>query len=166
MDRIFYNTDIYESYQDYALGGFRVKDGEQINFSLIYTKIYDRIDNLILDFINRGMKANNFDTSKYSKEDAIVDIALLIKGFLGKYPSLLTEKSLQTAILDSEQMDKWLNLEIKDRIKNAPLPTNNTRTGIPNYFVDIDDTLYQEAEDATDKMTFEEYIEQLSLIEL
>ena len=69
MDKIFYNTEIYNSFQDYALGGFIINEGEEVNFNLIYSSVYDKIESLISDYINRGMIANNFDASKYTKEE-------------------------------------------------------------------------------------------------
>jgi hypothetical protein len=167
MDKIFYNTEIYNSFQDYALGGFIINEGEEVNFNLIYSSVYDKIESLISDYINRGMIANNFDASKYTKEDALVDIGFMIKDFLGFYPEILEEQSLQNAILNSDQMDKWLNIEIKDRIKVYPFPQSAPTMGIPNEDVMVvDSVLYKEAEEATNNMTLEQYLEQLSLIEL
>jgi hypothetical protein len=167
MNKIFYNTEIYNSFQDYALGGFIVNEGEQVNYNLIYTAIYNKIEALISDYINRGMIANNYDASKYTKEDALVDIGFMIKDFLGFYPEILAEQSIENAILTSDQMEKWLNIEIKDRIKQYPFPQNATNMGIPNEEeMIVDAVLYKEAEEATNDMTLEQYLEQLSLIEL
>lgn len=169
MDKIFFNTEIYESYQDYALGGFVVHEGDQLNFNLIYNKIYDRVDYLISDYISRGMSANNFDASKYSKEDALVDIGFMIKDYFGMFPEILTEEMVHKTILDTEQMGKWLNLEIKDRLKKYPFPQNLTSISIQNQLdteTIVEVELYKEAEDATHNVTLEQYLEQLSLIEL
>lgn len=167
MHKIFYNTEIYNSFQDYALGGFNVNEGEQVNFNLIYTAIYNKIESLISDYINRGMIANNYDASKYTKEDALVDIGFMIKDFLGFYPEVLAEQSIESAILESDQMNKWLYLEIKERIKTYQFPQNASSMGIPNEEeMIVDSELYKEAEEATNNMTLEQYLEQLSLIEL
>jgi hypothetical protein len=64
-------------------------------------------------------------------------------------------------------MEKWLNIEIKDRIKQYPFAQNAINMGIPNEEeMIVDAVLYKEAEEATNDMTLEQYLEQLSLIEL
>lgn len=169
MDKIFFNPEIYESYQDYALGGFVVKESEAVSFNTIYTNIYDRVEYLVFDYINRGMIANNFDTSRYSKEDALVDIGFMLKDYFGMYPEVLTEEIVHKTIMDTEQMSKWLNLEIKERIKAFPFSQNLTSFTLQNDFdmnIIGNEKLYQEAQDATHNTTLEQYLEQLSLIEL
>jgi hypothetical protein len=64
-------------------------------------------------------------------------------------------------------MNKWLYLEIKERIKTYQFPQNASSMGIPNEEeMIVDSELYKEAEEATNNMTLEQYLEQLSLIEL
>lgn len=169
MAEIFYNTEIFDGYQDYALGGFRVQDDSDINYTTIYSAVTDRIESLMHDYVARCFAANNFDTEAMTKQDAMLYIGMMIKDYLNTTPKLLNVEGLRTAIMNSDQMQTWLDVEIRDRIKKYPYSNNANISGVPNEAnanFGKDYKMYEEAVDATDNMTLEQYLEQLSLIEL
>jgi hypothetical protein len=169
MAEIFYNTEIFDGYRDYALGGFRVEDDNDINFTTVYSAVEDKIEALIEDYVLRCFAANNFDTNMMTRDDAMLYIGVMIKDYLNTYPQIFNAEGLQESIMNSDQMQRWLYVDIKDRIKKYPYINVQFVSGVPNEATAMygrDEQLYQEAVDATDNMTLEQYLEQLSLIEL
>lgn len=172
MPNIFYNQSIYDSYQDYVLGGFIVEDGDVVDYNTISNAVDKRIEVLIKDFYLRGWSANSSKNLEYTEEDAMTDIAFMITDNLGIMPKGLSMSNLHKTIINSENMMKWLNQEIKSRVSDYmkyEFSNNVTMKGIPSLSESSSyqyDESYSEAESATYETTLEEYIEQLSLIEL
>jgi hypothetical protein len=173
MANVFYNDSIFDSYQDYVLGGFVVEDGQYVDYNTICNAISGRLKYLIEDFYIRGWAANTETNVDYTEEDAMTQIAFMIKDNLGFYPSGMAIDNLHTAIMNSEHMVKWKEETIKSRVqeyfsKEVPQFEQNNE-GIVNYLEKAKreaPMLYNEAESATYETTLEDYIEQLSLIEL
>lgn len=174
MSNIFYNESIFDSYQDYVLGGFLVEEGDVVDFTTISNAVNKRIEVLIEDFYMRGWSANASTDNQYTQEDAMIDIAFMIKDNLGVMPEGLSMSYLKTTILNSEKMMKWLNQEVKSRVEDYmkyEMPTNSSTPfmGVPSLGdkAQIEDKeKYEEAESGTLQTTLEQYIEELSLIEL
>lgn len=174
MADIFYNNFIYESYQDYVLGGFSVDENDGVDFKTISNAVNNRLTALIEDFYMRGWAANTSSNVDYTEEDAMEQIAFMIKDNLGYFPEGLSISQLHMSIMKSEKMIKWLDETIKSRVQEyiqTQLPTNimNIVRGIPSESgkAKIESPmLFEEAESATYETTLEEFIEELSLIEL
>jgi hypothetical protein len=174
MDNIFYNDFIYQSNQDYVLGGFAIEDGMKVDFNTISNAVNNRLKVLIEDFYIRGWSSNTSSDIEYTQEDAMTQIAFMIKDNFGTFPLGLSMEQLHLAIMNTDNMTKWLDETIKVRVKeyySTQVPNNTTsiNMGIPSQSskAKIESPReYEEAESSTFESTLEEYIEQLSLIEL
>lgn len=174
MADIFYNDFIYESYQDYVLGGFTVDENDGVDFKTISNAVNNRLTALIEDFYMRGWAANTSTNVDYTEQDAMEQIAFIIKDNLGYFPEGVSISQLHMAIMKSEKMIKWLDETIKIRVQEyfpnqltnnlisrmRGIPSQNSKGKVESPM------LYEEAESATYETTLEEFIEELSLIEL
>ena len=169
MPNIFFNTEIFDSYQDFVLGGFFTDKKDRIDYNTIYAGVEDKINYLIKDYYLRAKSANMSKDLEYEERDAMVDIGLMLMDNLNYRIEGFDAKTIAESIMSCDQMFTWLNLNVKSKLKSYKHGTLPTTVGIVNKsFGDYKSEmqLYVEAKEAVEGCTLENFIEQLSLIEL
>jgi hypothetical protein len=165
MKKVFINDEIFESDGDYVIGGFETEKKDNFEFADFYDALVSRLSRLIDEYLEQATIYNlRLGYYENAIEIAKDDLALVVFDYLKSDCGYNDKESVMDAILSHEKTQTWL-LNLKDNIKNYPL--YNIGTGIVNKSIDLDvySEEYELAKQFTDS-TFEEFIEQISTIEL
>ena len=165
--KLFVNQDIYQSDGDYVIGGFYTDKTENFNFTDFKDNVKERIENLLQVYLSEADAYNAELGFDEPTEKSKLDAANVILDNLGIEVEYLQENQLVNAIMKSPQMQYWMD-GIRTRIKEFPEFLNASYVGVFNESSKIGENsyTYQNAKQFTDESTFQQLIEQLSIIEL
>lgn len=164
--RVFVNDEIFESDGDYIIGGFETDQTDGFAYANFVSALRERMKRLIDDYLQQAVLYNVSMGMPDAEEEARQDLALVISDNLKvKVPYMDTETVIDT-LMNNEKTQSWL-LGIKQNVKEYQNTLSNFR-GVYNIGaeMDTDSVEYKNAQYFTDDCTFEQFIEQLSSIEL
>lgn len=168
MDKkVFVNEQIFESDGDYIIGGFETDQVDMFNYGDFVEALRTRIQNLVEVYLEQATKYNMSLGIPNAEQKAKEDCALVISDNLNIEPAFFDTESIVDTLMNDDHTKKWL-FEIKYNINNYEYAVAGLHKGIHNQSVDMDtaSTTYRNAEYFTEDCTFEQFIEQLSSIEL
>ena len=153
-------------YGDYILGGFETDQTDGFAYADFESALRERMTRLIDDYLKEAILYNISLGMPNAEEEARQDLALVISDNLKvKVPYMDTETVVNT-LMNNEKTQTWL-FGIKQNVKEYQSTLSNFR-GVYNTGVEMDTNSeeYKNAQYFTDDCTFEQFIEQLSSIEL
>jgi hypothetical protein len=165
--KTFVNDGIFLGDGYYVIGGFSTTKIDGFKFSDFDSSLNERIHFLIENYIEKTAQIYFEDKIENAREKAHIDCARVIGDNL-KIPVENNDiESLCDAVKNSDQIQKWLD-DIRENVKNYEFPVASPYRTIHNQSIDMseDSEEYKSATEYTDETTFEEFIEQVSIIEL
>jgi hypothetical protein len=168
MDKkVFVNDQIFESDGDYIIGGFATDQVDNFNYADFVEALRNRIQNLVEVYLEQATKYNMSLGIPNAEQKAKEDCALVISDNLRIEAPYFDTETIVDTLMNDEHTQKWL-FEIKYNVKNYQFDTASKYKGINNQSVEMDTAslTYSNAENFTEDCTFEQFIEQLSSIEL
>jgi hypothetical protein len=174
MSNIFFNEAILSGYRDYAIGGIFVNEDEPITYNTIYFGVKEKLRHLIDDYYTRAYAASMEAKISFDAEEITTQLKYMVEDNFHVLPEYNNTDGFVYTIMNSDKMVKWMDETIKERVNYyfQVYATNNVDVmdkGISNMALEekIKETeAFQEALDTTTNITLEEFIEQLSSIEL
>lgn len=168
MDKkVFVNDDIFESDGDYIIGGFETDKVENFNYGDFVTALRFRMEGLIEQYLQEATLYNLSLGMPNAEEEAKQDLALLINDNLKIEVEFNDTETVIDTLMSDARTQSWL-LGIKQNIKDLPQSNVAPHMGVYNKGADIEESSseYQNAKYFTEDCTLEQFIEQLSTIEL
>lgn len=168
MDKkVFVNDQIFESDGDYILGGFETEQVDNFNFADFQSALRNRMMKLIDQYLKEAVQYNVSLGFPNAEQQAREDLGLLIGDNLKVEVPFFDTETIVDTLMNDDRTQTWL-LGIKDNIKSYEYSINAPHQGIFNRAVEMDTSSpeYKNAEYFTDDCTLEQFIEQLSSIEL
>jgi len=166
MDKkVFVNDEIFESDGDYIIGGFTTDQTEGFGYGDFVASLRLRMKGLIEKYLDQAVLYNVSLGMPDAEEEAKKDLALLISDNLNvKVPFTDIETVIET-LMNDDRTQSWL-LGIKQNIME--FQGDFAHRGIYNVGAEMDASspAYKNAEYFTEDCTLEQFIEQLSSIEL
>ena len=165
--KVFVNDQIFESDGDYIIGGFETEQVENFNYADFVAALRTRIEKLVEQYIQQATEYNLSLGLPNAEQQAREDLGLVISDNLKVQAPFFDTETIVDTLMNDERTQSWL-LGIKTNIKSYQYQLNAPLKGIINQAVDMDSTseTYKNAEYFTDDCTLEQFIEQLSSIEL
>jgi hypothetical protein len=161
---IFFNTDIFTNEGDFVIGGFRMNGKTEIKYADVYFALFDRIQNLIDEYIERYISSTaKFDEDSAKKNNALKEIKQLIKDYLSIDITSSGYDEMPKVIIETPQIVRWLS-DVKDRL-NYELTKIQAGAGVKNGTGSVQMN-YSIAEEFTKNTTLEDFLQQISQIEL
>ena len=156
---------IFESDGDYVIGGFTTDQMDSFQFADFYEALLTRLSRLIDEYLDEATLENVKLGYENPMEEAKENLALVVSDNLQVHCPHNDKQTVMDTILASDKMQSWV-LNLKENIKNYP--ESNIGNGIINFASKIDEhtETYRVAKQFTDETTFEQFIEQISTIEL
>jgi hypothetical protein len=168
MAKVFVNDDIFTSDSDYIIGGFETEKVTDFTYADFVAALNERVENLLQDFISRTILIEiNRGNEENAVEKANNDVALIISDNLRTNPEFYDFNTFVKTIINNDKTQSWL-LSIKENVKDYE-PTNvGLQSSIYNQGSQISEVSlqYQNAKMWTTQTTFEQFIEEVSSIEL
>lgn len=164
--RVFVNDEIFESDGDYIIGGFETDQSDGFTYPDFESALRERMKRLIDEYLEQAILYNVSLGMPNAEEEAKEDLALVISDNLKvKVPYTDTDTVIDT-LMNNEKTRSWL-FGIKQNVKEYQTTLSNFR-GVYNIGAEMDtnSAQYKNAQYFTDDCTFEQFIEQLSSIEL
>jgi hypothetical protein len=162
MKNVFVNDDIFLSEGDYVIGGFQTEKEGDFKYADFHLELINRTSRLIDDYLVRASNYNLKLGLQNPKEAANEQLALVVCDNLKIQPPYYDKTSVMETIMSSYQVDRWL-VNIYDNIENYP-EYQSSLGGITNNSKKVSAEKLLIATECTNA-TFEQFIEQLSLIE-
>lgn len=165
--KTFVNPDIFPSDGDYIIGGFSTDKVDGFNVADFAAAFKSRIHRLCSDYLKRAIISNQSMGYDDPIEQANQDLALIIHDNLG-FSVLFNELDVMVeAIYQSDKAQAWM-LGIRKNVQDISLPVASKYKGIYNHSVEIpaDSDAYENAVSFTEEITLEQFIEQLSMVEM
>jgi hypothetical protein len=165
MKKVFINDMIFESDGDYVIGGFNTDQMDNFQFADFYEALLTRLSRLIDQYIDEATLVNAKLGYENPMEQAHDDIFQIVFDNLKLESPYKDKQSIINTILSNDKMQSWV-INLKENVKNYP--ESNIGNGIINFSSKIDEhtETYRDAKQFTDETTFEQFIEQISTIEL
>jgi len=165
MEKVFINDMIFESDGDYVIGGFNTDQMDSFQFADFYEALLTRLSRLIDEYLDEATLVNAKLGYENPMEQAHADIFQIVFDNLNLESPYKDKQSIMNTILASDKMQSWV-INLKENVKNYP--ESNIGNGIINFSSKIDEhtETYRNAKQFTDETTFEQFIEQISTIEL
>jgi len=165
MKKVFINDMIFESDGDYVIGGFNTDQMDSFQFADFYEALLTRLSRLIDEYIDEATLVNAKLGYENPMEQAQNDISEIVLDNLKLESPYKDKQSIMNTILANDKMQSWV-INLKENVKNYP--ESNIGNGIINFSSKIDEhtETYKDAKQFTDETTFEQFIEQISTIEL
>jgi len=156
---------IFESDGDYVIGGFNTDQMDSFQFADFYEALLTRLSRLIDEYIDEATLVNAKLGYENPMEQAQNDISEIVLDNLKLESPYKDKQSIMNTILANDKMQSWV-INLKENVKNYP--ESNIGNGIINFSSKIDEhtETYKDAKQFTDETTFEQFIEQISTIEL
>lgn len=168
MDKkVFVNDQIFESDGDYIIGGFDTDQIENFNYADFQSALRNRMVKLIDQYLKEAVQYNVSLGFPNAEQQAREDLGLLISDNLKVEVAFFDTDTIVDTLMNDDRTQTWL-FGIKDNIKGYESQINSPHRGIYNQAVEMDTSSpqYKNAEYFTDDCTLEQFIEQLSSIEL
>jgi len=165
MEKVFINDMIFESDGDYVIGGFNTDKMDSFQFADFYEALLSRLSRLIDQYLDEATLVNAKLGYENPMEQAHEDIFQIVFDNLNLESPYKDKQSIMNTILASDKMQSWV-INLKENVKNYP--ESSIGNGIVNFAtkIDVHTETYQDAKIFTDDTTFEQFIEQISTIEL
>ena len=165
MKKVFINDMIFESDGDYVIGGFNTDQMDSFEFADFYEALLTRLSRLIDEYLDEATLVNAKLGYENPMEQAHDDIFQIVFDNLNLESPYKDKQSIMNTILANDKMQSWV-INLKENVKNYP--ESNIGNGIINFSSKIDEhtETYRNAKQFTDETTFEQFIEQISTIEL
>jgi hypothetical protein len=165
MEKVFINDMIFESDGDYVIGGFNTDQLDSFQFADFYEALLSRLSRLIDQYLDEATLVNVKLGYENPMEQAHDDLFQIVFDNLNLESPYKDKQSIMKTILSNDKMQSWV-INLKENIKNYP--ESNIGNGIVNFAtkIDVHTETYQDAKIFTDDTTFEQFIEQISTIEL
>jgi hypothetical protein len=165
MEKVFINDMIFESDGDYVIGGFNTDQMDSFQFADFYEALLSRLSRLIDQYLDEATLVNAKLGYENPMEQAHTDIFQIVFDNLNLESPYKDKQSIMNTILASDKMQSWV-INLKENVKNYP--ESSIGNGIVNFAtkIDVHTETYQDAKIFTDDTTFEQFIEQISTIEL
>ena len=173
MKKVFINDMIFESDGDYVIGGFNTDQVDRFQFADFYEALLSRLSRLIDEYLQEAMMCRLTPTAiingklgyENPMEEAQKDLGLVVFDNLKMESPYNDKQTIIDTILSNDKMQSWV-INLKENVKNYP--ESNIGNGIINFSSKIDEhtETYRDAKQFTDETTFEQFIEQISTIEL
>lgn len=162
MQKIFfYNSEVFSSDGDYIIGGLHVPGGA--TYAEVRMQLEERLRKLIRDYVVRTIAAESqFREKPMTEEDGFDNVRAILKDNLNIETDGNGVTSLVIAILDSPQMQLWLS-GIKRRFR-ALAKVVTFKGKVENNFQSSSEEF--RVKELSEDATFEQVIEQLSMIEI
>lgn len=156
---------IFESDGDYVIGGFNTDQMDSFQFADFYEALLTRLSRLIDEYLDEATLVNAKLGYENPMEQAQNDISEIVLDNLKLESPYKDKQSIMNTILANDKMQSWV-INLKENVKNYP--ESNIGNGIINFSskIDVHTETYRNAKQFTDETTFEQFIEQISTIEL
>lgn len=168
MDKlVFVNDEIFQSDGDYVIGGFTTDKTDNFTISDFKSELKERLGRLIDDYLERATIYNAEMGYENPSGKAHEDLALVIHDNLKISVPYTDKQTFIQSIFDCEQLQTWVeNVQIS--IKQYDYSNQMKFIGIHNQALDMNRSSeqYMMAKYFTEETTFEQLIEQISIIEL
>ena len=165
--RVFVNDQIFPSDGDYIIGGFETDKVENFGVADFVDALRVRIEKLVDQYLKQAIEFNMSLGIPNPEQKAREDLGLVISDNLKIEVPFFDTQTIVDSIVNDDHTQKWL-FNVKWSIKNYEFQTAPRYKGVYNQSVEMNTEAitYKNAEYFTDDCTFEQFIEQLSSIEL
>jgi hypothetical protein len=168
---IFYNEQIFDSGEDYQIGGFYTDKKENITYADIFSAFVDRISNYIDEYVKIAVESYAVQGYENPDNEAMNALYLVTQDYL-EVPEAgirieleyISKETILKAIVDCDQSQKWLT-KIDEKVKNYPKDVIAEQYGIKN-FSETKSKLHKEAKEIMEDSSLESILERLSTIDL
>jgi hypothetical protein len=140
---IFYNEKIFDSAEDYELGGFVTEKTENITYADIYSAYTNRISDYVDDYLNIAVESYALQGYESPQTEALQALALVVEDNLKIDAPYNSREQILNTIIECDQSQKWL-LKIKERVENYPQTAVSKQFGITNITDGTKSELYKE----------------------
>jgi hypothetical protein len=162
---IFYNEAIFDSAEDFELGGFVTDKTDNITYADIFEEYSEKISDYIDEYLSIAVESYALQGYESPQTEAINALALVVQDNLKIDAPYNSKEQILNTIIQCDQSQKWL-LKIKERVENYPQTAVSQQFGIKNITDNTKSKLYKEAKEIMEDSSLESIIERLSTIEL
>lgn len=165
--RVFVNDQIFPSDGDYIIGGFETDKVEDFGFADFHDALRLRIEKLVDEYLQQATQFNSSLGIPNPEKKAREDLGLVINDNLKIEVPFFDTQTIVDTLMNDDRTQKWL-FNVKWNIQYYDYETAPKLKGIYNQAsqMSTEATSYKNAEYYTDDCTFEQFIEQLSSVEL